>query len=129
MSLRQQREHLLDLNNLFRRAAKKAQQRFPEGLTQNSEPAKRHDAAGEMGIAPPRQHIRERGEIAIRREVARERFFRDNDGVQGRAPFESLGRATPESHNRVCPEAKPNSFIAAIPAERLSTVQNLGEYF
>src|SRR5688572_1093014 len=121
MSLRQQREHLLDLNNLFCRAAKKSQQRLSEGLTQNSQPAKRHDAAGQMWIAPPRQHIRERGEIAFRREIARQRFFCVQEGVQGRAPFESLGRATPESHDRVCPKAEPDTVMAAIPAKRLST--------
>jgi hypothetical protein len=69
----EKREHLFDLDDLLRGAAKKPEQRFAEGLAQNAQPAERNDALREVWIAPPGQGVGERGEIAVDREVASER--------------------------------------------------------
>jgi len=59
MAFGQQREHLFDLHDLFRRAAKKAEQRFAERLAQNPQTGKFDEALRQMRIAAPGQRIRE----------------------------------------------------------------------
>ena len=67
---RQQRDHLLDLDDLLRRAAQEAQQGLAEWLAQNPQPREGREALGEVGVAAPRERIRERGPVAVESEIA-----------------------------------------------------------
>jgi hypothetical protein len=55
MPLREQGEHFLDLRDLLGRAAQEAEERFAEGLAQDSEAGKRGEAAREVRVAAPRE--------------------------------------------------------------------------
>ncbi len=72
MAFGEQREHLLDLDDLLCRAAEKAEERFAEGLAQDSKPAEIREAAREMWIAAPGQRVGQRGEIAVGAEICGE---------------------------------------------------------
>src|SRR4051794_16516792 len=128
VSRRQQREHLLDLHNLFRGAAKEPEERFAEGLAQNPQAIELDHAAGEMRIAPPRKRVSQRCEIAIGREVIRDRRADTGGNRGGRAPLEPFVFAKPHARHAVGPNPEPCVVRLAIPAKRLAAIDDLREH-
>jgi hypothetical protein len=128
MALGQEREHLLNLNDLFGGTAQKTEQRLAEWLPQDSQPAKHRDALLQVRIAPPWQGVGERGKITVAGEVRRKGLRRRSNACARGAPFHALIGRQPEEHDCMRPNSKPSVVALPIPAERLTSIEDLGEH-
>ena len=130
MARGQQRDHLLDLYDLLRRATEKTKQRFAERLSQNRQARKCLDAAGKMRVAPPRESVDRTCECRANVKVPKERWL-DRGGHSGRAgPLQRTGRIQTDTRGVRSEDSPPGMMIIRFttPAERLATIQNLGQY-
>jgi len=105
--LGEQGEHLLDLRNLLRGGAEKAEQGFTEGLAQNAQTGEGFEAAAEVRVAAPRERVAERGPVGAGPEVAVQGKGRGVGPGERRAPLE-VAFVQAELSDVVGPKAGPD---------------------
>lgn len=121
-------DHLLDLHDLLGGAAEEAEERLPEGLTEEAEAGEGGEAAGEVGVAAPGERIGKGGEVAVGAEVVGERGGGGGDEGGGGAPLDLAGGLGEAEADEVGgPLAEPGGIGLALPAEGLAAVEGFGE--
>jgi hypothetical protein len=119
-------DHLFDLHDLFRGAAKKTKQGFAEGLPGQAQAGESGEAGGEMRIAAPGQLIGEGGEVGVESQVVAE--GRKVVGRTLRCAAEQFSAGIEGQLGDVFrPDAGPHAGVIAAPAKALTAIEGLGE--
>lgn len=81
--LGEEREHLFDLNDLFRGAAEEAEEGFAEGLAEDAQAGEGGETLREMGVAAPGERVGEGARVAFEIKITDECSLRESGGDGG----------------------------------------------